>query len=80
MIVKDSTTNQVHNDSKNTKQTPKKVSIKRLRSDASESGAHERAPPVEKTSQIQDRQTDTGVSDSHATEACSQISSLIFWS
>lgn len=55
MIVKDSTTNQVHNDStKNTKRKQKK-SIKRLRSDASESGAPERAPPVEKTSQIHDR-------------------------
>lgn len=48
MIVKDSTTNQVHNDSKNTKQNK---NILRLRTDASESGA----PPVEQTSQIHDR-------------------------
>lgn len=53
MIVKDSTTNQVHKDSKNTGE--KKKTIKRLRSDASESGASERAPPVEKTSQTHDR-------------------------
>lgn len=50
MIVKDSTTNQVHNDS--TKKNKQK-SIKRLRSDAS--GAPEQAPPVEKTSQVHDR-------------------------
>lgn len=51
MIVKDSTTNQVHNDS--TKKNKQKKSIKRLRSDAS--GAPEQGPPVEKTSQVHDR-------------------------
>lgn len=50
MIVKDSTTNQVHNVSTEKK---KKKLLKRLRSDAS--GAPERAPPVEKTSQVHDR-------------------------
>lgn len=50
MIVKDSTTNQVHNDS-----TQKKQLLKRLRSDASGSGVPERTLPVEKTSQIHDR-------------------------
>lgn len=67
MIVKDSTTNQVHNDSNNT-DIKKKKSIKRLRSDASEWGAPERAPPVEETSQIHHRhtRTHTHVSAAHA--------------
>lgn len=60
MIVKDSTANQIHNNS--TKYIYIYTSIKRLRSNASESpinhrtclpGAPERAPPVEQTSLVQ---------------------------
>jgi len=82
MIVKDSTANQVHNDSTKKQKTK---SIKRLRSDASVSyqttGSVRSLNETLLLKSLRRYTTDTGVSDSRSTEAWPHnFLLLFFWS